>query len=96
MPPILLLLLSIELTMAILNGQIQNGLALLRPPGHHALNSAANGFCLMNNVAIVAKYAKKVQKAKKILIVDLDVHHGQGIQYNFYDDPDVLYFSIHR
>ena len=87
---------AIELTKAILDGEIQNGLALLRPPGHHALNSAGNGFCLLNNVAIAAKYAKKEGKAQKILIVDLDVHHGQSTQYNFYDDPNVLYFSIHR
>ena len=82
--------------MAILNAQVQNGLALLRPPGHHALNHAGNGFCLLNNVAIAAKYAIKSQKAQKVLIVDLDVHHGQSTQYNFYDDPNVLYFSVHR
>ena len=64
--------------------------------GHHALNSVGNGFCLLNNVAIAAKWAKKEGKAQKILIVDLDVHHGQSTQYNFYDDPNVLYFSIHR
>ena len=87
---------SIELTKAILNGSVQNGLALIRPPGHHAMTSEGNGFCLLNNVAIAAKYAQQQKHGIKILIVDLDVHHGQSTQYCFYDDPNVLYFSIHR
>ena len=65
-----------------------------RPPGHHAQKSLGNGFCLLNNVAICAKYAQKM--GKKVVIVDVDVHHGQGSQYLFYDDPDVICFSIHR
>ncbi len=89
---------AIEMTSAILENKIQNGLALLRPPGHHAMTEEGNGFCLLNNVAIAAKYARQAHpaKAEKVLIVDLDVHHGQGIQYQFYDDPNVMYFSIHR
>ena len=62
MPPKLLLLLSIELTMAILNGQIQNGLALLRPPGHHAEADEACGFCLFNNVSVAAKYGLEMHR----------------------------------
>ena len=85
---------AIELTKSMLTDQIQNGLALLRPPGHHAQKSFGNGFCLLNNVAIAARYAQKM--GKRVVIVDLDVHHGQGSQYFFYDDPDVIYFSIHR
>ena len=87
---------SIELTNAIMEGQVQNGMALIRPPGHHAMKDEGNGFCLLNNVAIAAKYAMKEKGAKKVLIVDLDVHHGQSSQYCFYDDPNVVYFSIHR
>ena len=83
-------------TILILNFIQSKNLALFFILGHHALNSVGNGFCLLNNVAIAAKWAKKEGKAQKILIVDLDVHHGQSTQYNFYDDPNVLYFSIHR
>ncbi|MEK7467126.1 MAG: histone deacetylase [Planctomycetota bacterium] len=64
--------------------------ALIRPPGHHATRDRAMGFCLFNNVALAAK------QAKRVLIVDWDVHHGNGTQDIFYEDPDVLYFSTHR
>ncbi|XP_034841931.1 polyamine deacetylase HDAC10 isoform X7 [Mirounga leonina] len=67
-----------------------------RPPGHHSQRAAANGFCVFNNVAIAAKHAQQKHGLQRILIVDWDVHHGQGIQYIFEDDPSVLYFSWHR
>ncbi|XP_022236180.1 histone deacetylase 10-like, partial [Limulus polyphemus] len=70
-------------------------MAIIRPPGHHAMEHKACGFCYFNNVAIAAKYALKHYGLNRILIVDWDVHHGQATQYAFYDDPRVLYFSIH-
>ncbi|XP_058596902.1 polyamine deacetylase HDAC10 isoform X2 [Neofelis nebulosa] len=86
----------LQLVDAVLTGAVHNGLALVRPPGHHSQRAAANGFCVFNNVAIAAKYAKQRHGLHRILIVDWDVHHGQGIQYIFEDDPSVLYFSWHR
>ncbi|CAO3641502.1 unnamed protein product [Mucor hiemalis] len=82
----------------IVKGQMRNGFALVRPPGHHAENDAAMGFCFYNNVAVAVadtleKYPTKI---KKILIIDWDIHHGNGTQKIFYDNPNVLYISIHR
>ncbi|XP_042352616.1 polyamine deacetylase HDAC10 isoform X4 [Plectropomus leopardus] len=79
-----------------MTGKVRNGMALVRPPGHHSMRSAANGFCVFNNVAIAARYAKQKYGVKRVLIVDWDIHHGQGVQYCFEDDPSVLYFSWHR
>jgi acetoin utilization deacetylase AcuC-like enzyme len=73
-----------------------NGFALVRPPGHHALKSRAMGFCLFNTVAIGARYLQRVYGAKRILILDWDVHHGNGTQDAFYDDPSVLFISTHQ
>ncbi|XP_017743550.1 PREDICTED: histone deacetylase 10 isoform X6 [Rhinopithecus bieti] len=87
---------GLQLVDAVLTGTVQNGLALVRPPGHHSQRAAANGFCVFNNVAIAAAHAKQKHGLHRILIVDWDVHHGQGIQYLFEDDPSVLYFSWHR
>ncbi|CAL8375872.1 unnamed protein product [Arctogadus glacialis] len=87
---------TLQLVDNVMTGKVRNGMALVRPPGHHSQSSAANGFCVFNNVAIAAQYAKKHHKAKRVLIVDWDVHHGQGVQYCFEDDPSVLYFSWHR
>ncbi|XP_029810986.1 polyamine deacetylase HDAC10 isoform X2 [Suricata suricatta] len=87
---------ALQLVDAVLTGAVCNGLALVRPPGHHSQRTAANGFCVFNNVAIAAQYAKQRHGLHRILIVDWDIHHGQGIQYIFEDDPSVLYFSWHR
>lgn len=87
---------TIELVDKILLGEVQNGMAIIRPPGHHAMKAEYNGYCFFNNVAIAAQHAIDNRKMERILIVDFDVHHGQGTQQMFYDDPRVLYFSIHR
>lgn len=87
---------TLQLVDAVMTGEVQNGIALVRPPGHHSQESQASGFCIFNNVAVAAEYAKRKYGLQRILIVDWDVHHGQGTQYSFEDDPSVLYFSWHR
>ncbi|MGO8989977.1 MAG: histone deacetylase [bacterium] len=86
----------LELIKVVMQGKLDNGFALVRPPGHHAERDRAMGFCIFNNVAIGAHYAFKNFSLQKILIVDWDVHHGNGTQNSFYEDPRVLYFSTHR
>ena len=86
----------LELIKAVMEGKLNNGFAMVRPPGHHAERDRAMGFCLFNNVAIGAYYALKNFSLEKILVVDWDVHHGNGTQNSFYEDPRVLYFSTHR
>jgi len=86
----------IELTKGVLTGELDNGFAFIRPPGHHAEKDKVMGFCLFNNVAIAAKYAQSQFGVKKVLILDWDVHHGNGTQHIFEQDPDVLYFSVHK
>jgi acetoin utilization deacetylase AcuC-like enzyme len=81
---------------AILNGEIDNAYCLVRPPGHHAVAESAMGFCLFNNVAVAARYAIDKQGLERVMIIDYDVHHGNATQEMFYDDPRVLYFSIHQ
>jgi len=80
----------------IMKGKIKNGFALVRPPGHHAEGARAMGFCLFNNVAIAAEYLIKKHSLKRILIVDWDLHHGNGTQHSFQKRKDVLYFSTHQ
>jgi len=75
---------------------VNNAIAVVRPPGHHAMRNKAMGFCIFNNVACAAKYALSNQDINRILIVDWDVHHGNGTQASFYDEPRVLYFSTHQ
>jgi acetoin utilization deacetylase AcuC-like enzyme len=70
--------------------------ALVRPPGHHANASRGRGFCIFNNIAIAAEYLKRAYRLKRILIVDWDVHHGNGTQEIFFEDPAVLYLSTHQ
>jgi histone deacetylase 6 len=84
-----------ELAQRVVRGDLANGLALLRPPGHHAEVDLPMGFCLFNNVAVAAR-AAQAAGAARVLIVDWDVHHGNGTQHSFWDDPDVLYFSMHQ
>ena len=74
----------------------RNGFALVRPPGHHALRNRAMGFCLFNTMAIGAEYLKRAHGVKKILIMDWDVHHGNGTQDAFYADPSVMFISTHQ
>ncbi len=80
----------------VMEGKIQNGFALVRPPGHHAEASRAMGFCLFNNVAIAAEYLVRKYGLERILIVDWDLHHGNGTQHSFSSREDVLYFSTHQ
>jgi acetoin utilization deacetylase AcuC-like enzyme len=77
-------------------GEIDNGFALVRPPGHHAERDQSMGFCLFNNVAIAAHYALQVLGLEKIMIVDWDLHHGNGTQHSFYESEKVLYLSTHQ
>nr|XP_033786835.1 histone deacetylase 4-like [Geotrypetes seraphini] len=86
----------IELASKVASGELKNGFAVVRPPGHHAEESTAMGFCFFNSVAITAKYLRDKLNIGKILIVDLDVHHGNGTQQAFYADPSILYISLHR
>lgn len=85
----------IDLTLGVSTGALSNGFALLRPPGHHAEADRAMGFCLLNNVAVAAAAARRTG-AGRVLIVDWDLHHGNGTQNAFWDEPDVLYFSTHQ
>jgi len=77
------------------SGKVDNAFAMVRPPGHHAEREAAKGFCLYNNVAIGARFAQKQLGLARILIVDWDLHHGNGTQHCFQTDPSVLFFSTH-
>ena len=87
---------AIRATEAVMSGEITSAFALVRPPGHHATSQRAMGFCLFNNVAITAKYILATYKLDRILIIDFDVHHGNGTQEIFYDNPQVLYISTHQ
>jgi acetoin utilization deacetylase AcuC-like enzyme len=83
-------------TEAVIKKEVDSAFALVRPPGHHAIRNRAMGFCIFNNVAIAAKSALSSLSINRILIVDFDVHHGNGTQDAFYADPRVLYFSTHE
>lgn len=80
----------------VLSGNARNGLAVVRPPGHHAIPDEAMGFCLLNNIAVAARFAQRHFNIRRVLIVDYDVHHGNGTEAIFYDDPSVLFISTHQ
>ena len=81
---------------SVMEGKVDNAFALVRPPGHHAEYGSGAGFCIFNNIAIGARHAIKKHGMKRILIVDWDLHHGNGTQHSFYNDRRVLYFSTHQ
>lgn len=76
--------------------KVSNGFGLLRPPGHHAEAGHAMGFCLFNNIAVLARYLQKKHGIGRVMILDWDVHHGNGTQHSFEEDPSVLYISLHQ
>lgn len=87
---------AIRAAMAVMDGEVGSAFALVRPPGHHATPRWAMGFCLFNNLAIATKYALTRYNLERIAIIDFDVHHGNGTQEVFYDNPQVMYISTHE
>ena len=87
---------GLEAVDQIMAGDLSSAFALVRPPGHHASSSMGMGFCVYNSIAVVARYLQKKYDLKRILIVDFDVHHGNGTQDIFYEDSSVFYFSVHQ
>jgi acetoin utilization deacetylase AcuC-like enzyme len=81
---------------AVMTGAVQSAFCAIRPPGHHANAARGMGFCLFNNVALAVRYAQRKHGAERALIVDWDVHHGNGTQDIFYQDPSVFFFSTHQ
>jgi acetoin utilization deacetylase AcuC-like enzyme len=88
--------LAMSATEAVMNGQVKNAFCAIRPPGHHATADRGMGFCVFNNVAVAARHAQKAHGIERVLIVDWDVHHGNGTQDVFYGDGSVLFFSTHQ
>lgn len=86
----------LEAVSEVIDGRLQAAFALTRPPGHHAEKSRAMGYCLFNNVALAAAFARRELGLRRVLIVDWDLHHGNGTQHLFENDGSVLYFSIHQ
>jgi len=86
----------IEAADAVLEGEVGNAFALVRPPGHHAESNQAKGFCIFNSIAVAAEHLLKTRGLKRVLIADWDLHHGNGTQHSFYARRDVLFFSTHQ
>jgi len=87
---------TVELVTRIAQGKLKNGVAVVRPPGHHAERFSSKGFCFFNNVAIAARIAVDKLGLKRVLVLDWDIHHGNGTQHMFEDDKRIFYFSVHR
>ena len=87
---------AIRATDAVLGGEAQRALALIRPPGHHATRETGMGFCLFNNVAVAAQHARDRYGLARVTVIDWDVHHGNGTNDIFYEDPHVLFVSVHQ
>ncbi len=87
---------AVQAVLGIMDGRFGSAFAAVRPPGHHATRDRAMGFCLFNNIAIAARYLMRNCGLKRVLIMDWDVHHGNGTQDIFYSDPSVVYISLHR
>ncbi|MFJ4346375.1 class II histone deacetylase [Pseudomonas sp. NPDC089401] len=87
---------AIELTRKVVQGEVSSGYALVNPPGHHAPRQGALGFCVFNNTSVAAAYAREVLGLKRVAIVDWDVHHGNGTQDIWWQDPSVLTISLHQ
>jgi acetoin utilization deacetylase AcuC-like enzyme len=85
-----------QLIEEVVTGKLDNGYALVRPPGHHAERDRAMGFCLFNNVAVGATFARRKLGLERVAIIDWDLHHGNGTMHSFWEDPSVLYFSTHQ
>lgn len=81
---------------AVLDGVVTNAYALVRPPGHHASPQTGDGFCIFNNIGVAVQYARSVRGVRRVAVVDWDVHHGNGTEAGFYEDPDVLTVSLHQ
>lgn len=87
---------TIEAGKAVMSGKAKNAFALVRPPGHHAGRASGGGFCYFNNLAVMIEHLKRKFKLKRAFVLDFDAHHGNGTQNIFYDDPSVLYMSLHQ
>ena len=86
----------LEMVDRVMRGELRNGFCAVRPPGHHATRNQGMGFCIFNNAALAARHAQECHGLERVLIVDWDVHHGNGTQDIFYDDPSVFFFSVHE
>jgi acetoin utilization deacetylase AcuC-like enzyme len=87
---------AVTATGAVLAGRVKNAFALVRPPGHHANATYAMGYCIFNNIAVAASYALREHQLERVMVVDIDAHHGNGTESIFYANPEVLFVSLHQ